>query len=110
VNFADSDFAIAETDETTPAYIYFEENVDGNFITSSITHGEIVESLKDSHRELSEQKIYWTSKDWSAWRITTELLLKEWFQGNAVASYETEKVNPYDADSFFKRLGYTFLH
>ncbi len=91
VNYADANFAIVETEAITSAYLFFEPGTDDKMVSSSINHGELIEtfnalSLSDSSQDT---KVFWTSRDWATRQIIIEMLFKTWLQGNAVASYET---------------------
>jgi acyl-coenzyme A synthetase/AMP-(fatty) acid ligase len=88
VNFADSDFTIAETEKTTPAYLFYEEN-DGQLDIIYFSHGEIAAASANFVPSTNNQNaIFWTANDWASKRVLSERLYPAWYLGYAVASYE----------------------
>lgn len=88
VNFADSDFTIADTERATPAYLFYEENNE-QLEVSYLSHGEIAEASKNLvHHNINQNAIFWIPNDWSSRRVLSEMLYPAWYQGYAVASYE----------------------
>src|SRR5262249_5599604 len=88
VNFVDSDFSIAKTERSTPAYLFYESHNE-QWQVSYLSHGEIAEACANVVQSDSNQKtIFWTANDWASKHVLAELLYPAWHQGYAVASYE----------------------
>ena len=110
VNFADSDFTVAKTERTTPAYLFYEENNE-QLEVSYLSHGEIAEaSASFVHSTSNQDAIFWTPSDWSTKRVLSEMLYPAWYQGYAVASYESGDKSIEEAMNDLKERGLEIIH
>lgn len=88
INFADADFKIAETDETAPAYIFFEQDENSQLTSAIFSHGLLVESLRKNESrydfDCDKETPVRTTNDWSSRNVLLNLLHPSWFFGFAV--------------------------
>jgi acetyl-CoA synthetase len=95
INFADADFKIAAIEETTPAYIFFEQDESNIFTGSIYTHGFIVKDLRSDEKRddfaCNEETPIPAPIDWSSKTVLFDLLYPAWFCG---CSIETASSTP----------------
>ncbi len=88
INFADSDFKIAEINETTPAYMFFEKGENGNLASTIFTHGLVVDGLRQNEKrrdfDCTEPEIEQTTNEWASKDVLFELIYPAWFIGSSI--------------------------
>jgi acetyl-CoA synthetase len=89
INFAGASFKLATTDDTTPAYVFFEPK-DKNISRVIFTHGFLAEHLrkieKSSGVSFKEAESRQTATDWSSKNLLFDFLYPALFAGASIES------------------------
>jgi acyl-CoA synthetase (AMP-forming)/AMP-acid ligase II len=90
INFADADFKIACTDETTSAYYFFEQSANRKLKTTVLTHEALrsatqnFSSRKNNHPD--EKSAVQPSENWASMNVLLEEVYPLLYQGQSISA------------------------
>lgn len=89
INFADADFKLAATDETTPAYVFFEQKAK-NLEIRILNHGSILSpsrlSLPPDDQSFDEAVLSYASGNWRSTDTQLKDLLTDLYAGHQITT------------------------